>query len=65
MPGSSLPLLAACPSRGKQGGQADHLSPGSGLRRPPGEWRETRERTGLGERVPASDSVAAAATVPA
>lgn len=65
MPGPSLPLPAACPSRGKQEGQTDHPSPGSGLRRPPGERRETGERTGLGERVPAWDSVAAAATVPA
>lgn len=48
----------------KAGGQADHPSPGSGLRRPPGKWRETGERTGLGECAPASDSVAAAATVP-
>lgn len=66
MPGARL--LAAPPGslpfQGKAGGQADHPSPGLGLRRPPGKWRETRERTGLGERVPASDSVAAAATVP-
>lgn len=66
MPGARL--LAAPPGslpfQGKAGGQADHPSPGLGLRRPPGKWRETGERTGLGERVPASDSVAAAATVP-